>query len=542
MIGNKIIMDFDSLYYPYPSRRMVVYAQNAMVATSQYLAAQAGLEILKKGGNAIDAAIATAACLTVVEPTSNGIGGDAFALIWTKGKLHGINSSGPAPKSISWQAVKKLGYEKMPVLGWLPVTVPGVPAAWAALSESFGRIPFKEVLKPAINYADKGYPVSSVVSNLWKIAYQRYKKNVQREVFKYWFETFAPRGRAPEPGEIWRLPDQAQTLQLIADSGAKSFYHGELAEKIDSFSSKYGGFLSKEDLEDFSPEWVEPIKVNYRGYDVWEIPPNGQGLVALIALNILKGFEFTSKDNPETYHRQIEAMKLAFSDGKRFITESKQMHITVEKLLSPGYAEERRKLIGEEAQIPSPGRPPKGGTVYLATADSMGNMVSYIQSNYMGFGSGLVVPGTGISLQNRGSNFSLNPLDVNCLQPGKRTYHTIIPGFLTKGNEAVGPFGVMGGFMQPQGHVQVIMNTIDFKLNPQAALDAPRWQWMEKKKIIIEQSFPKHITEALTRKGHIIQRVLDSGGFGRGQIIWRNDKGVLIGATEPRADGVVAAY
>lgn len=536
-------MNYDSLYYPYPSRRMVVYAKNGMVAASQCLAAQAGLDILKKGGNAIDAAIATAACLTVVKPTSNGIGGDAFALVWTKGKLHGLNSSGPAPRNISLKAVKEAGYEKMPDFGWLPVTVPGVPAAWATLSESFGRLPFKEVLKPAINYADKGFPVSVVVSNLWKLDYQRYKKNLQGEAFKYWFETFAPGGRAPEPGEIWRLPDQAQTLQSIADSKSKSFYQGELAEKIDSFSSRYGGFLTKEDLADFSPEWVNPIHVNYRGYDVWEIPPNGQGLVALMALNILNGFEFISKDDPETYHKQIEAMKLAFSDGKKYITESKQMTIKVEDLLSSGYAEERRKLIGKEALTPSPGRPPKGGTVYLATADSEGNMVSYIQSNYMGFGSGLVVPGTGISLQNRGSNFSLDPLDANCLQPGKRTYHTIIPGFLTKDNEAVGPFGVMGGFMQPQGHVQVIMNSLDFKLNPQAALDAPRWQWIEKKKVIVEESLPKHIAEALDRKGHIIQIALDSGGFfGRGQIIWKNDKEVLIGATEPRADGVVAAW
>lgn len=535
-------MNFDSLSYPYPSRRMVVYAKNGMVATSQYLAAQAGLELLKKGGNAIDAAIATAACLTVVEPTSNGIGGDAFALVWTEGKLHGLNSSGPAPRNISLQAVKEAGYEKMPDFGWLPVTVPGVPAAWARLSESFGRLPFEELLIPAINYADKGFPVSSVISNQWKIAYQRYKENTQGEVFKYWFETFAPRGKAPEPGEIWRLPVQAKTLQSIADSKAKSFYKGELAEKIDSFSSQYGGFLNKEDLADFSPEWVSPINVNYRGYDVWEIPPNGQGLVTLIALNILKGFEFISKDDPETYHKQIEAMKLAFSDGKKYITEAKQMKIGVEDLLSPGYAEERRKLIGKEALTPCPGRPPKGGTVYLATADSEGNMVSYIQSNYMGFGSGLVVPGTGISLQNRGSNFSLNPLDVNCLQPGKRTYHTIIPGFLTKGKKTVGPFGVMGGFMQPQGHLQLIMNTVDFKLNPQAALDAPRWEWIEGKKIKIEQSFPKHVAESLARKGHIIQRSLDSGGFGRGQIIWKNDKGVLIGATEPRADGAVAAW
>jgi len=535
-------MNFDPMYFPYPSRRIVVYARNGMVATSQYLAAQAGLEILKKGGNAIDAAIATAACLTVVEPTSNGIGGDAFALIWNRGKLHGLNASGPAPKNISWQLVKKLGYKKMPELGWLPVTVPGIPAAWAVLSDLFGKIPFREILKPAIDYADKGFPVSPTVSNLWRIAYRRYKEKAKEEVFKYWFETFAPWGRAPEPGEIFRLPEQAQTLQLIADSKATSFYRGKLAEKIDSFSAQYGGYLRKEDLENFSPEWVKPIKVNYRGYDVWEIPPNGQGLVALIALNILNGFEFTSKDDPETYHRQIEAIKLAFSDGKKYITEPKHMKTKVENLLSPNYAEERRKLIGEMALTPFPGKPSEGGTVYLASADKDGNMVSYIQSNYMGFGSGLVVPETGITLQNRGSNFSLNPLEINCLEPEKRTYHTIIPGFLTKDNKAVGPFGVMGGFMQPQGHVQVIMNILDFNLNPQAALDAPRWQWIEEKKIKIEQFFPKYIAESLARRGHIIQVDLDSGSFGRGQIIWRDDKGILMGATEPRADGEVAAW
>ncbi|MFW5981482.1 MAG: gamma-glutamyltransferase family protein, partial [bacterium] len=278
-------------------------------------------------------------------------------------------------------------------------------------------------------------------------------------------------------------------------------------------------------------------------YQVWEIPPNGQGLVALIALNILKGFDFGEKDTLETYHKQLEAIKLAFADGQKYITDQREMNVKVEELLSDSYAAERRKLIGKEALKPEPGTPPKGGTVYLATADNQGNMVSFIQSNYMGFGSGIVVPETGIALQNRGRNFSLNPDDANCLKPGKRTYHTIIPGFLTKDNHAIGPFGVMGGFMQPQGHLQLIMNTIDFGLNPQAALDAPRWQWIEDKKIYLEHNFPSDIAKLLNDSGHKINIALDSGSFGRGQIIWKCSKtGVYFGGTEARTDGHIACW
>lgn len=535
-------MHFDSLHNPYPSRRMTVFAKKGMVATSQPLAAQAGLEILKKGGNAIDAAIATAACLTVVEPTSNGIGGDAFALVWTKGKLYGLNASGPAPKSISIEKLTAAGYKEMPKYGWIPVTVPGAPSAWAALSERFGELPLTEVLKPAIEYAEQGYPITPTLGKYWKIAFNNYKQNLKGEEFKHWFETFAPEGRVPEIGEVWRSPGHARTLQQIAESKAEAFYRGELAEEIDRFSRKYDAYLRKEDLESYRPEWVEPIKVHYRGYDVWEIPPNGQGLVALIALNLLKGFQFHVKDHVDTYHKQIEAIKLAFADGQKYITDPNKMCVKVEDLLSEAYAEERRKLIGENAIQPAPGIPPKGGTVYLATADGEGNMVSFIQSNYMGFGSGLVVPGTGIALQNRGHNFSLDPNHDNRLEPGKRTYHTIIPGFLTKDGEAIGPFGVMGGFMQPQGHVQVVMNTIDFHLNPQAALDAPRWQWLNDKVVELEHSIPEHIAEALTRKGHQVKWALGSGGFGRGQIIWKDKNGVLAGGTEPRTDGTIAAW
>ena len=535
-------MNFDTQNYPYSSQRKVVFAKNGMVATSQSLAAQAGLEILRQGGNAIDAAIATAACLTVVEPTSNGIGGDAFALVWTKEKLHGLNSSGPAPQAISYDKLRKKGYQQIPDFGWLPVTVPGAPAAWAELSKRFGRLAFSKVLKPAIEYAQKGFPVSPIVSHLWEMALERYCKYTTEEVFKYWFETFAPQGKTPEPGEVWQLPEQAQTLQMIADTDAAAFYQGEITEKIDSFSRKYDGYLRKEDLASFVPDWVDPISIPYQGYDVWEIPPNGQGLVALMALNILKEIDLTDREKVETFHCQIEAIKLAFADGKEYITDYHHMDEKVEALLLPAYAQKRRELITDTAMNPYPGKPSGSDTVYLATADGEGNMVSYIQSNYMGFGSGLVVPGTGISLQNRGANFSLDPSHANCLKPGKRTYHTIIPGFLTRENKSVGPFGVMGGFMQPQGHVQVIMNMLDFRLNPQAALDAPRWQWMGGKKVKVEQNFPKHIAEALERKGHTIEGALDSGGFGRGQIIWKDSQGVLMGATEPRADGVVAAW
>lgn len=536
-------MSTDYNHYPYESQRMTTFAQNGMVATSQPLAAQAGLDIMMQGGNAIDAAIATAACLTVVEPTSNGIGGDAFALVWTKGELHGLNASGPAPQNISIDAVKEKGHTEIPAFGFIPVTVPGVPAGWAELSKRFGKLPFKEVIQPAIEYAENGFPISPVLGKFWQGAYNKFKETLTDEEFTYWFDTFAPTGKAPEIGEVWKTRGHAETLRSIAETKGESFYHGEIADKIHKFSKDYDGFLRKEDLEAFSPEWVKPIKVRYKGYDVWEIPPNGQGLAALMALRTLEDYDFREKESPETYHKMIEAMKLAFVDTQKYVTEEKEMSVSVEELLSKSYADERRKLIGEEAITPEAGIPPKGGTVYLATADNEGNMVSFIQSNYMGFGSGLVVPGTGIALQNRGHNFSMDPEHDNALKGGKRTYHTIIPGFLTKGDEAIGPFGVMGGFMQPQGHLQVVMNTVDFHLNPQAALDAPRWQWMEGKTVMVEPQFPNSIAQILARKGHHIKVALDGGGFGRGQIIWRNpETGVLQGGTEARTDGTIAAW
>ena len=455
---------YDPLYHPHPAYRAPVYAGKGMVATSQPLAAQAGLDILKQGGNAIDAAIAAAAALTVVEPCSNGIGGDAFALVWTKGKLHGLNGSGPAPASISIDAVRRLGLEHIPAFGPLPVTVPGAPAAWAELAREFGKLPLGQTLAPAIQYAEDGFPVSPVTAHNWSRSYSQYRSALHGDMYRHWFETFAPGGKPPAPGERWRSPDHAQTLRLIAATEARAFYSGELAERIGEFISANGGFLTADDLRRYRPQWVEPIGVPYRGYEVWEIPPNGQGLVALLALNVLEGFDFRNVPVSEVdaYHRQIEATKLAFADGQHYITDASGMAVTAADLLSDAYAASRRSLIAERALQPEPGKPKGSGTVYLAAADEEGNMVSFIQSNYMQFGSGLVVPGTGIALQNRGHDFSLDPLHANKLEPGKRTYHTIIPGFLTKGGRPVGPFGVMGRLMQPQGHVQVLMNTIDY--------------------------------------------------------------------------------
>jgi gamma-glutamyltranspeptidase/glutathione hydrolase len=513
-----------------------------MVATSQPLAAQAGLEVLKRGGNAIDAAVATAACLTVVEPTSNGIGGDAFALIWSGGRLHGLNSSGPAPRGLSLQALAKAGHKVIPPYGVIPVTVPGAPAAWAELALRFGVLPLTESLRPAVEYAAHGFPISPVVAEGWAAAFRVYREQ-RGESFQHWFETFAPRGRPPAPGEAWRLAEQANTLAAIAETNANAFYRGDLAEKIAAFFRRYSGYLTAGDLAAFQPEWVEPVKIDYRGYDVWELPPNGQGIVALMALNILKGFEFREREAVETCHRQIEAIKLAFADGLQYIADPRRMKRQVADLLSDDYAAERRALITNRAGSPLPGAPHTGGTVYLATADGEGNMVSYIQSNYQGFGSGMVVPGTGIALHNRGLCFSADPRHDNSLEPGKKPYHTIIPGFLTRDGDPIGPFGVMGGFIQPQGHVMVLMNTIDFQLNPQAALDAPRFRWMEGTTVEVEAQFPEPLAEALLRMGHGMKRgEVGDRGFGRGQIIWRDQEGTLAGASEPRADGQVAAW
>jgi len=534
------MFDNNPHHHPHRTIRRQTYAKKGMVATSQPLATQAGLDILKKGGNAIDAAIATAIALTVVEPTSNGIGGDAFALVWVKDKLYGLNASGPAPQKLSKAAIKEAGLSTIPTFGLVPITVPGAPSAWFALSKRFGKLSFEALFEPAIRYAEEGYPVSPVLAKNWANAHRAYQVRLKGGIYQEWFETFSLDGRAPKAGEIWRSKNHAQTLKNLAETNCESFYRGALAEKIDDFFKRNDGFLRKRDLESYAPRWVNPISINYRGYDVHEIPPNGQGLIALQALKIAEGFAFDSPEKSSDLHRQIESMKLAFSDGLAYITDPDHMKKTTTGLLDRAYVDKRRRTIGDRAMTPAPGKPEEGGTVYLATVDADGNMVSFIQSNYMGFGSGIVIPGTGIAMQNRGHNFTLEEGHDNMLKPGKRPYHTIIPGFLSKDGTAIGPFGVMGGFMQPQGHMQVIVNSIDYGMNPQAALDAPRWQWREGRKIDVERTMPHHLIDALIRRGHQVSIAADDTLFGRGQIIWRNPQtGVYVGGTETRTDGAI---
>jgi gamma-glutamyltranspeptidase/glutathione hydrolase len=515
-----------------------------MVAASSPQAAAAGLEALRAGGNAIDAAVAAAAALTVVEPASNGIGSDAFAIVWSEGKLHGLNASGKSAKDISIDKIlaRKPGLKKMPASGWAPVMVPGAPAAWAALNERFGKLPLTTVMEPAIRYARDGYPLTASLSSGFARTGARFKNEDNSEVFEEWFRTFFPGGEAPKTGEMLILKNHAETLKAIAETKAECFYSGELADRIVSDSKAFGGFFSKEDFSSYQCEWVDPVSLNYRGYDVWEIPPNGQGITALMALNILKEFEFKCRDSVDTFHKHWEAMKLAFSDTLAHITDPKYMQVDFRDWLRPEYGERRAKEINENAGFYTAEHPPKGGTVYLCTADREGNMVSYIQSNYQGFGSGVVVRGTGIALQNRGYDFSLDPEAPNALGPGKKCYHTIIPGFLTKDSKPLGPFGVMGGYMQPQGHLQVVTNMVDFGLNPQQALDAPRWQWIQEKNIIVESGFNPEIVKALARRGHDVSVSLDTPLFGRGQIILRQDNGVLVGGTEGRTDSNIACW
>ena len=539
--------EFNPTYQRYPSQRYPLYARGGMVNCSSPQAAAAGLDVLKKGGNAMDAAVAAAAALTVVEPSANGIGADAFALVWSEKvqKLYGLNSSGPAPMGISIEKVledKKDKDGKMPVMGWTPVTVPGAPMAWKELNNRFGKLSLAEDLEPAVRYARDGYPLAATLAQGWKNAANRYKQVLTAPEFEEWHRTFNPDGCELEAGSLMKLPNHARTLELIGQTNADAFYTGELARKIDEDSKKHGGYIRYEDLAAYRAKWVEPIRVQYRGYEVCEIPPNGQGIVALMALNILKEFNFTEKESAETYHKQLEAIKMAFADAFHYVTDPDHMEIDYQHLLDPEYGAMRAKEMTDRAQVYTHQVPPKSGTVYLCCADGEGNMVSFIQSNYMGFGSGIVVKDTGIALQNRGSDFSLNPEDANCLKGGKRTYHTIIPGFILKDGKAVGPFGVMGGYMQPQGHVQVAMNFIDFHMDPQQALDAPRWQWMRDNSVTVETRFDMEMARLLRQKGHMIRPDLSTPSFGRGQMIVKLDNGVLCGGTESRTDSNIACF
>lgn len=535
-------VNYDAGAFHYASRRELAAGKNGMVATSHPVAAQVGLDILKRGGNAVDAAIATAATLTVVEPGSNGIGGDSFSILWKDGKLHGLNSSGPSPEGLDPDPY--LTKEKdFPTFGINAATVPGVPAGWAALSKKHGKLPLKEVLEPAAKIAEEGYVITNTVSQAFQRTFKRFSKEKDNHPeLESWFKVFAPEGVAKQALDIIKLPGHARGLRLIGETEADAFYKGEIGEAIDAFSRKYGGSLRLDDLKSFQPEWVDPVSVDYKGYQVWEMPPNGQGIVALMALNSLNILELSGKDDAETLHKQIEAIKLAFADGNLTIADPERMTVSAEELLSETYAKQRADLIGHDAIDAVPGISDSSGTVYLAAADAEGNMISYIQSNYMGFGSGAVIPEFGISLNNRAVGFTNEKGHVNTLAPGKRPFNTIIPGFLTKEGQPMGPFGVMGGHMQPQGHLQVIQSMIDFGLNPQDALDKPRWQWVKGRKVLVEPEFPFSVLTDLKRRGHDIEVTLEKGQFGRGQIILRNENGVLIGGTEPRTDGTVAAW
>ncbi|MEN9934831.1 MAG: hypothetical protein RLZZ387_1410 [Chloroflexota bacterium] len=527
---------------PYHVRRFPLVAANGVAATSHPLAAQAGLAMLQRGGSAVDAAVAMAAVLTVVEPTSNGIGGDAFALVWDGARLHGLNGSGRAPAALTPELVARAGHTQMPALGWLPVTVPGAPAAWADLHARFGKLPLAEVLAPAIGYAERGHPVTPTVALNWERRVRQAQQRHEPE-FAGFLPTFAPGGRAPRPGELFASPGHAATLRRIAQSAARDFYEGETAAAIAGFARRTGGALAAEDLAAHTSTWVEPIGVDYRGYTVWEIPPNGQGIAALIALGVLGGLDVAAhaRDSAESYHLQIEAMKLAFADAYRYVADPERAEVPVRGLLDPAYHAARRALIGPRARAHEPGEPPRGGTVYLCAADADGLMVSMIQSNFQGFGSGVVVPGTGVALHNRGLGFTLEAGHPNRLEPGKRPYHTIIPAFLTRGGEALGPFGVMGGEMQPQGHAQVAVNTLDYGMHPQAALDAPRWR-VEGDVVHLELETPRHVVEGLIARGHQVQVQGEVGSFGRGQAIWRLPSGAYVAGGESRCDGGPVGY
>ncbi|WP_102125452.1 gamma-glutamyltransferase family protein [Deinococcus planocerae] len=524
-----------------PTVRRPVYARRGMVATSQPLAAQAGLSVLQAGGNAVDAAVATAAALTVVEPTSNGIGGDLFALVWAGGELHGLNASGAAPAALSLDV---LGGGEMPRHGWTPVTVPGAVRGWADLHARFGRLPFEQVLAPAVSYARDGYPLSPVLAANWARAIQIYGR-LNLPVMEEWFRVFAPDGFAPAPGQLWRSEGHARTLESIAASHGATFYEGKLAERMDAHARATGGLLRASDLAAHRSEWVTPIHARYGDHLVHEIPPNGQGIAALIALNVLNGVDLPDRrEDPDGLHLQIEAMKRGFHDAHTYVGDPRHVPVDVERLLGSENTAAHRAFLGDVAHDPATRAPSTGGTVYLAAADGEGGMVSLIQSNYMGFGSGVVVPGTGIALHNRGHNFHLDPAHPNALAPGKRPYHTIIPGFLSRADGTpVGPFGVMGGFMQPQGHLQTVLNMVRYGMNPQQALDAPRWQWLQGRAVEVEHALGADLARALAARGHDVRVQLEAGSFGRGQIIRRDPvTGVLEGGTESRTDGHAAVW
>ncbi len=531
---------------PYHSTRLPVFARN-IVSTSHPLAAQAGLRMYWQGGNAVDAAIAAAAALTITEPVSNGLGSDAFCILWDGKELHGLNASGHAPAA--WTPAYfhgKYGAHQAnpPKRGMDAVTVPGAVASWAALSQRFGKLPFADLMQPAIDIAERGYLLPVVVQQKWAAAAEELHSQPGFAAH------FMPRGRAPGVGELFQFPAAARGLRAIAQSGGEAFYRGEIAQALERFSDNHGGSLRASDLAAYQPEWVKPLAQNYRGYTLHEIPPNGQGIAALIALGILGHFDMAglARDGVDSQHVQIEAMKLAFADVYRYIADPRSMQVQTEQLLDPQYLAQRARLINlHQAQDFGAGNPVKGGTVYLTAADENGMMVSFIQSNYMGFGSGCVEPQFGISLQNRGHGFSTQANaanTANLVAPGKKPFHTIIPAFLTQDGQPVMSFGVMGANMQPQGHVQTLVRMLDYGQNPQAACDAPRWRFNTGLAINVESGMDPATVQGLAARGHQMEVINDSyQDFGAGQFIWRAGDPATegyIAASDARRDGLVA--
>jgi len=536
-------MPFD-FHNPYPSTRLPVFARN-IVSTSHPLAAQAGLRILWQGGNAVDAAIAAAAAMAVCEPVSNGLGSDAFAILWDGTRLHGLNASGPAPAAWTPEYFRRrhaVDAAQPPKRGVDAITVPGAVAAWSALSERFGRLAFAELMAPAIEIAERGYLVPVVVQQKWAAATPELQ---QQPGFA---QAFLPWGRAPGVGELFRFPAAARALRAIVRSRGRDFYEGEIAAAIVGFVQRHGGALSARDLAEYQPEWVTPIEQRYRGYTLHEIPPNGQGIAALIALGILQEFDLGSLpvDGADSQHLQIEAIKLGFADVYRYVADPSSMELTPAEMLASAYLTSRARLIDRRRAQPfAPGNPVRGGTIYLTAADENGMMVSFIQSNYMGFGSGVVEPQFGISLQNRGHGFSLHA-GPNQVAPGKRPFHTIIPAFLTQDGRPVMSFGVMGGNMQPQGHVQTLVRMLDHRQSPQTACDAPRWRFNQGLEINVEQGMDRRTLQALLDRGHVAEVIRDSyQDFGAGQFIWcAGDPKVegYVAASDSRRDGLVAGF
>ena len=533
---------------PYPMARLPVFARN-VVSTSHPLAAQAGLRMLWAGGNAVDAAIAAAATIMITEPVSNGLGSDAFAILWDGQQLHGLNASGTAPAAWTPEYFRRKygdGCMTPPKRGMDSVTVPGAIAGWAALSERFGKLPFEDLLQPAIEVAERGYLMPIVVQSKWLAATEELR------VQPGFSESFLPWGRAPEVGELFRFPAAARALKAIAKTQGKAFYEGEIAQALEKFSDAHGGSLKVSDLAAYRPEWVKPLAKDYRGYTLHEIPPNGQGIAAQIALGILNQFDLASMplDGPEAEHLKIEAMKLAFADVYRYVAQRDAMELTPEQMLDDAYLARRARMIDpKRAQDFKAGNPVQGGTIYLSAADENGMMISFIQSNYMGFGSGCVEPTYGISLQNRGHGFSASPQGANranLVAPGKRPFHTIIPAFLTQNGQPVMSFGVMGGNMQPQGHMQTLVRMIDHAQNPQTACDAPRWRFNTGLEINAEPTMPAATVQGLKERGHQIAVINDSyQDFGAGQFIWRAGDPAVEGyviASDSRRDGQAAGF